>query len=225
MNFKVDYFDNNINFEKEFINVLEIENKKYFYRLVNDLYSIFYNGYADDITFFDENGKEKSMNGKLKVFIDFFNFEFDSKKYINEISKFVNDTVLEDDKNNLVILYNKILKVYKKILNSIDLPLSVESECNIENITKLVKVGINVKDELLDNLFLLIDLEKVLSTKNLLVFINLKQYLTTSELVELYKYAIYNEINIMLIDSQCYGCTLKYEKKFIIDENLDEFVL
>lgn len=28
-----------------------------------------------------------------------------------------------------------------------------------------------------------------------------------------------------LVDSQSYGVTLKYEKKLIIDDNLDEFVL
>ena len=46
-----------------------------------------------------------------------------------------------------------------------------------------------------------------------------------NELIELYKYAIYNNVNIFLVDSQSYGVTLKYEKKLIIDDNLDEFVL
>lgn len=40
-----------------------------------------------------------------------------------------------------------------------------------------------------------------------------------------YKYAIYNNIKIVLIDSQSYGIKLEYENKLIIDENLDEFVL
>lgn len=34
-----------------------------------------------------------------------------------------------------------------------------------------------------------------------------------------------NKIRILLIDSQCYGCTIDYEKKLIIDENLDEFMI
>ena len=42
----------------------------------------------------------------------------------------------------------------------------------------------------------------------------------------LYKYC-HNagKTNIILIDSQCYGCTLDYENKLIIDSNLDEFLL
>lgn len=49
--------------------------------------------------------------------------------------------------------------------------------------------------------------------------------ITNQELLELYKYAIYNKINIILIDSQCYGGTLEYENKLIIDRNLDEFMI
>ena len=78
---------------------------------------------------------------------------------------------------------------------------------------------------MLDNLLLLIDLENTLKFNNILVFVNLKQYLSKNELIEFYKYAIYNKIQILLIDSQAYGVTLEYEKKLIIDENLDEFVI
>ncbi|MGN1337832.1 MAG: type II-A CRISPR-associated protein Csn2 [Candidatus Coprovivens sp.] len=224
MNLKVEYFDNVIYLETNSVYTIEIENKKYFYRFVNDLFAIYNDGFTDDITFFEEE-QEKNMNGKIKVFVDFFNFQFDSKKYINDVSKYVSENIDDEYKKDLTILYNKIIKVYKKILNEVELPLSVEDEVTVDTITKFVKVGINSKTELLDNLFLIIDLEKVLKSNNLLIFINLKQYLTRSELVELYKYAIYNNIQLLLVDSQSYGGTLEYEKKLIVDENLDEFMI
>lgn len=224
MNIKIEYFDNVISLVSGIINVIEIENKKYFYRCINDLCLIYNEGYSDDIIFFEEE-KEKNMNGKIKVFINYFDFQFDSKKYLNDICKYVNENIDDEYKNDLVILYNKIIKVYKKVLNGLDLPLSVETDVSVDTIIRFVKVGIKPKIELLDNLFLLIDLEKVLKTNNLLIFVNLKQYLSKNELVELYKYAIYNNVQLLLIDSQAYGGTLEYEKKIIVDENLDEFVI
>lgn len=224
MNLSVDYFDNQIIFTSGYINAIEIENKRYFYRFVNDLYSVYTNGYSDNLKFINDN-KEINMNGKTKVFINYFDFQFDSKKYTNEISKFVSNYISEEDTKNLINLYSKITKIYKKALNDIDLPLYVENDISIDNINKLMKLGISPKEELLDNLMLLIDLEHTLKTNNLLIFVNLKQYLTKDEVVELYKYAIYNEIMIMLVDSISYGVTLKNEKKYIIDENLDEFML
>lgn len=224
MNLIVDYFDNKEIITNEYINVIEVENKRYFYRFVNDLYSIYINGYSDNIRFMDDN-KEINMNNKLKIFINYFDFQFDSKKYTNEISRYVGDYINEEDKKNLINLYNKIVKIYKKSLNDIDLPLYIDNDISIESINKLIKLGISPKEELLDNLMLLIDLEDTLNTNNLLIFINLKQYLNKDELVELYKYAMIKDVKIILIDSYSYGVTLKNEKKHIIDENLDEFMI
>ncbi len=225
MKIKINYFDNEINFNNEFINVIEIESKNYFYRFISDLNRIVNEGYSDDVIFINDDNSEKNMNGKLKVVVDYFDFNFDSKKYTNDILKYVNGSMNEDDKKDLYNLYNKIVKMYDKILNEVELPLSVESDISIENITKFMKVSINKNNGLLDNLLLLIDLERVLKLNNILFFVNLKQYLTKVELIELYKYAIYNQVSILLVDSQSYGTTLYYEKKLIIDNNLDEFMI
>ena len=224
MNLNVKYFDNTIVFNKEFINVLEIENKKYFYRFIKDLYFIGSSNIAEDVHFF-ENEKEINMSNKLKIYVDFFDFQFDSKKYVNDVSKYVSINISDDDKSSLVALYNKMVKQYSKILNDAEIPLRIESEFSVDNLNKLMKISIDNKEDLLDNLLLLIDLEKALKLNNLLVFVNLKQYLSKDELSELYKYSIYNEVIIFLVDSQSYGVCLNYEKKHIIDENLDEFVL
>lgn len=224
MNLNVKYFDNTIVFNKEFINVLEIENKKYFYRFIKDLYFISSSNITEDVHFF-ENEKEINMSNKLKIYVDFFDFQFDSKKYANDISKYVSANINDDDKSSLVALYNKMVKQYSKILNDAEIPLRIESEFSVDNLNKLMKISIDNKEDLLDNLLLLIDLEKALKLNNLLVFVNLKQYLSKDELSELYKYSIYNEVIIFLVDSQSYGVCLNYEKKHIIDENLDEFVL
>ena len=64
-----------------------------------------------------------------------------------------------------------------------------------------------------------------MKSSKFIVFVNLKQYLDDNELKELYKYSIYNNVNIILIDSQCYGCSHDFEKKLIVDNNLVEFVV
>jgi len=223
MNLKVSYFDNNIELKEGSINVIEIENKKYFFRFISDLYNLDSN-ITDNIIFYKEN-EENNYNGKVKVYLNYFELDFNSRKTIANISKYVSNNILEEDKDILQREYLKIIKIFKKIVNEIDLPFSIDGEVDIDNLLKVLKLGINEKDELLDNLLLLIDIEKIFNGENILIFVNLKQYLSKKELIELYKYAIYNQIQIILIDSQCYGGTLDYENKLIIDENLDEFVI
>ncbi len=144
---------------------------------------------------------------------------------LTEVLKYLSVSIENADIILLQKEYLKIINKFKKIINNVDLPISLEEEINIESISKTLHLSIEEKDELLDNLLLLIDLENTLKFNNILVFVNLKQYLSKNELIEFYKYAIYSKIQILLIDSQAYGVTLEYEKKLIIDENLDEFVI
>ena len=144
---------------------------------------------------------------------------------LTEVLKYLSASIEDADIILLQKEYLKIINKFKKVINTVDLPIILEEEINLESISKTLHLSIEEKDELLDNLFLLIDLENTLKFNNILVFVNLKQYLSKNELIEFYKYAIYNKIQILLIDSQAYGVTLEYEKKLIIDENLDEFVI
>ena len=88
-----------------------------------------------------------------------------------------------------------------------------------------MNIKINKEDSILKNLFILIDVINELKNYNLLILVNLKQYLTKEELNEVYKYAIYNNVTLLLIDNTSYGIPQKYEKKLIIDDNLEEFIV
>lgn len=221
MRMKIDYFDNLIEFDYEYINVIEIENKNYFYRFVQDV-NLLLNNLCDEIHFF-ENINELNMSDKISVYVDYFNFNFDNKK--NSISKYIVDNISDLEKSNLLKYYNKFYNYYLKVLNNIEIPLNIDEDINIDNIIKNMKSTIKTKQTLLDNLLLLIDVEKILKNNKIIFLINLKQYLSNNELIELYKYSIYNQIHICLIDSQLYKRKLKYEKKLNIDEDLEEFMI
>jgi len=225
MKIKIDYIDNLIDILDDFISVIEVENKKYFYRMVKNLREIEKCGFAADMDIFDETGKEITSSGKLKVYVDYFELELESKKVINDLNRYIFNNIGQEDSQLLRKHYKKMVDLCKKIFNHVDVPLKIEEDSSVDSLLKLLKIGIQVQDDLLDNLFLVIDLENMLKLDNTLVFVNLKQYLSIQELNELYKYSIYKQVKILLIDSQCYGTTLDYEKKLIIDENLEEFVL
>ena len=225
MKLEIKYLDNDIDIKENEVYALEVENKNYFYRIVRDLHNISNNNIVDDIYLSDDNNNEINYFNKFKIFIDFFDFNFDYKKITNDIIKYLNKNISIEVKDSILNQYNKIIKLYKKELNNIDIPLMIETETDSDNITKSLKISIEVKQNLIENLLLLIDIENILETKDILIFVNLKQYLTKNELEELYKYSIYNGVSILLIDSQCYGGTLNNEKKLIIDENLDEFMI
>ena len=225
MKINVNYLENEIDIVPDCVFAIEIENKKYFYRLTHELYNIYQGIVSNEITLYDDSNQEITGTNKIKIFINYFDFQLDSKKYINDISKYIENNISEENKMKLINEYKKIISLYKKSLNEIDLPICINPDFDVESLTKLLKIKLEMKNEILDNLLLIIDLENALNRKNILFFINLKQYLTNDELLELYKYSIYRQIPIVLIDSQNYGTSLKYEKKLIIDSELDEFMI
>lgn len=225
MKLKISYIDNEISITDNIINVIEIKNKKYFYRLVMDFYNISNSLPVDNVLFYNNEYKEINNLGKIKLFFNFFDFEFNSKKYNNDINKFISEEINENAVDNIINQFKKIIKIYNNILNDIELPIIINNDPNIIDITKMMKISIDDTLNLLTNILLIIDLEKTLSYNNILFFINLKQYLNNEELEELYKYAIYNQVKIVLVDSQSYKETINYERKLTIDNNLDEFMI
>lgn len=221
---RIGYIENELEITTDKVLTLEIENKKYFYRTVSGLYSLSRGETVEEFQFYDSSMNEMK-NPNILIINDFFNIDLDSKKISTELHKNIISEINEKMMQELVKDYKKIYNSFNKILHNIDLPLTMIQDFNADVFIKTLKISVERKDELLDNLLLLIDIEKNLNINNAIFFINLKQYLTNSELIELYKYSIYNSVSIVLIDSQSYGVTLEYEKKIIIDDNLDEFVL
>lgn len=223
MKIKIDFLENEIYISQENIMTIEVENKKYFYRILKGLYEIYNNNYSEQIHFLYDN--KEINNPNIVIFNDYFNIDLSTKKYTTEIQKYITNSLDKKSEYELMNNYKKLHNSIYKILKQSDLPLIITQDYNIELIIKLMKISIQEKEELLDTLFLVIDLEKILKINRIIILVNLKQYLSKEELNELYKYSIYNNINIILIDNQTYGVCTKYEKKLIIDNNLDEIML
>ncbi len=218
------YIDHIIDIDDESINAIEIENKKYFYRFISDLCQIQGGNLLEDFYFF-EGTDEVNMSHRVQVLADYFNLELNSKRNIVDMNKLALQLMDEMEKQELVKEYRKLIKIFGKSVNDLDLPITVQEEVDLEMLFKILKVEVESKKELLDQLLVLIDIESILHLNQLTILVNLKQYLTESELVELYKYSLYKKVTILLLDSQSYGRSLVYEKKLLIDENLVEFVL
>lgn len=213
-------YENDLMFEYSCVNSIEMLNKKAFYQLLKDINNL---NEQSNISFI-ENGELVNSQSKISIVYDYVNFDFDNKKIVNGIINLINENINEKQKNEINKFYKRLVEEYNKIVGDLDLKLEIQDDFSVENITKLLKVRLVRKDSLFDNLLLLIDVENELQLNKLLVFVNLKDYLESSELEEFYKYAIYKEVNLLLLDNNKH-ITSKFEKKLLIDDDLVEFVL
>lgn len=225
MKLQIGYIENEVFISDGVVNSVEIENKQCFYRLVNDFVVLSNNGDVDCLALLDDLGKEVGISNKFLVIIDYFNIDNVMKKYLSYFEKTIVFSIDDKDRHNLLSYSSKLISYFEKVVSKLDLPVKINFSGDINTLVKFMKFSFNLKDSLFDNLLLLIDLEKEFNLYKFLVFVNLKQYLSRKDLLELYKYSVYVGVNILLIDSQSYGGTLEYEKKIIIDSDFYEYMI
>ncbi len=225
MKIKIDFIDSIIDFDVSNVYSFEIHNKKYLYRISSLFYTISNGDLPENIECFNKDNNEIKINNKVRFFSEYFDFGFDSKKYSTDITKYILSNIEQYESENILKAFSKLCKLIDKELQKTDLPISVSTDEGIDNVIKMFKLKINQKDDLLEKLLLLIDLEVALNSNKILCFMNLKQYLNKEEIVEFYKYATYNSIKIIMIESTKYDYFNDYEKVITIDQSLEESVI
>lgn len=210
--------------QKDTVFSIECENHSYFFRIVS-LFNQLSNNILDESLKVFEQDSEINCSNKVKIILDYFNIDFSDKKYTSKIIDVVKSKFDEFETQKILNEFKKISKILEKNIGEVDLPITIQNDFDIENVLKFMKLTIQSSSSLLNNLFLLIDIESIFHLNVFLVFVNLKSYLTVSELNEFYKYALYHQIPIILIDNCNYGISLDNEKKLIIDDNLNEFMI
>lgn len=134
MKINCNYIDNSIIFEDSKVNVIELESKRFFYRFVSNLYSISNGDTLEEFICLDDDNKEINLANNIKIFNNYFEFDFNSKKYNNEIIKQLIDNISDEDKSDIINLQKKLYQKVNKQLNQFDIPLFISNELDIETI-------------------------------------------------------------------------------------------
>lgn len=87
-----------------------------------------------------------------------------------------------------------------------------------------IKIQINEGEGIVEKLFRLVELIQCMDLARLLICVNLKQYLNDEQLVEFYKYCVYNDVRVLLLENGLTVSALENERVLFVDEDYDEFV-
>ena len=205
------------------INVLVLENKKFFIDKINELINQI-NGDYGDYFLFDLNDEELSISKNCEILTDLFSLDFDSKK--------IKSVIFNELKNisNSEVFYIKIRELEKNIRDLI-LEIMYESDFELEldedfDITKLLKIyDISISksyDTLIEKFITYIDiLTDVLKIK-VIFCVNLLNLFDEIDRIEIYKYLLLKKKKVVFIENYYESYDLEYEYKYIIDKDICE---
>lgn len=218
--------ENNIVFDETHVNILEVKSKKFFSKLLLIINNK-YNGIKDgNEIVLKENNIEIDISKNVFIIFDIFNIEYNSKKILNKLYTIIAQNVKCSQSFELEEIILKFRNFLIKEINELPFEFCMKSDINIEDVLKLFSLKIDESCYLsvIEKIEFLIDMIKNLEIAKILIIPNLKIYLTGEELVEIYKYAKYNEVHLLIIENNINKDLLEYEKKNIIDEEFDDFV-
>lgn len=226
MKLKINGFNNEIIFNDENINILKIKDSKCFTHIIEILNEKINGIESNEIFLLDNNENELNMGKEMYMIFDLFNIDYNSKKIISKIYEIISENIKKNQDHEIE---NETIKLRNYIIQEInELPFEfvMKRELEISEILKLYNLKIDPINytSILERAELLIDIISTLQIAKILVLPNLKTYLSEDELVALYKYSLYNNVKLLLIER--YNTKkLKYEKTMLIDESFDEEIL
>ena len=224
MRLKIVGFENELIFNNN-INVLIISNKECFLHVLECINSKNQGLENNEIFLLDSENNELDMEKNILILFDVFNIEYNSKKFLNKIYDIVSNNIKL--KNDFIIeeLIFKLRNYIIEEINELPFEFLMKDEVDILDILKLFSLKIDSRSytTILERIELVIDMLSIIQPDTLLIIPNLKLYMSDEEIIELYKYSLYNNINLLVVE-QKFNNKLEYENVLLIDENFAETV-
>ena len=226
MKLRINGFENEIIFDGETVNVLEIRDKECFKHILELIYNFSCGNESLEIVLLSDNEETIHFKDNVIVMFDLFNIDYNSKNILNKLYNMVQNNI---EKNQDLEIDEYKFKIREKIIEEInELPFEFEmkDDLNIEKKKKMYSLKIDSRnyDTILNRIELMINLISLLGVANILIIPNLKIYLNNEELLELYKYSLYNNIELLLIEQNS-NIKLKYEKIMLIESDFNDSII
>ena len=197
--------------------VFVIENNAFFREFIDDISSQISG--EDGHTVISENYSPIDMKSVFLI-SDYFNIDLNDRTTAGRI----NSNLIDISENEIFDKTNQFkeyaFNYFSDLISRADFDLSFD-DLNFSAILKCLKIHINESDLFLEKIIDVIKIHSLIFGAKLIVFVNLKTFLSPSELGEVYKFCGYNKISVMLIENTQRE-RLENEKVVIIDDDLCE---
>ena len=226
MKLKINGFTNELEFYNDKVSVLAIKDTKCFTNTIQEINDEIKGIESDEIFLLDDKENELKMSNKMYMILDLFNIDYNSKKILGKLYDKISKNIENSGETKLQNLFIEVRKNIVEEINEFPFEFTMSDDIDIINILKLynLKVDILSYETILERIEFFIDLNATLNIFDVIIIPNLKMYLSEEELIELYKYSLYNNVKLLLIEKN-FTQKLEYEHILVIDEDFEDYIV
>lgn len=228
---KIFSFENDIDFSKNHINVLQIQNKKLFAKMVSSFNNMCkgLSVECDEVITLLEQDEIVDFTKNVLFVVDFLNFDFNQRRIQTVLYQYIDKIIKLEPEilSNINNLQDSIHIEFMSIMEEFPFEILCKKDSSILDILKMygIRIKANVDEKIIEKLFKLVELVQCLDLAKLIILVNVKQYLDSDEIVEFYKYCVYNNVKLLVLERGLEVSPLERERILFIDENFDEFFI
>ena len=201
---KIFSFENDIDFSKNHINVLQIQNKKLFAKMVSSFNNMCkgLSVECDEVITLLEQDEIVDFTKNVLFVVDFLNFDFNQRRIQTVLYQYI-DKIIKLEPEILSNIYNLQDSIHIEFMSiMVEFPFEIlcKKDSSILDILKMygIRIKANVDEKIIEKLF---------------------------KLVEFYKYCLYNNVKLLVLERGSEVSPLERERILFVDENFDEFFI
>ena len=205
-------FSEAFHLQDERANVIIIENGAIFFSLMNSLRQ-----QADGkegAFILSERTKELSVDKTLDFVGDVFSFSINERKLMTKLLSRLSEKALNEESFlHTSELMAEIEQYIAELISDFDVPIYLESPIDISMLLKAIPVSVsNSGATLVEKICDYAKLSFEFFGKQIFAFVNLKQFLSDDDILELYKFFRYEKLYLLLFEG--------YQKNTFDDEHI-----
>ena len=206
--------------KENIINVLVIENEKFFCRTVEDIYAQI-NGYDGDYVI-SRNNEPIQWSRNSEIITQYVPFDINRKSLITKLYNKLKKEALGNYNAETCEISGRISEYVSMLSNSVDAELCFDESTDAAGIFKLVNLKFEESgNSIAEKMISYMQNVRELEGEKWFIAVGLKNYLDKNELIELYHTVFLKKIKLLLIEGNDKE-NLEGEKKYIIDKELCE---
>lgn len=167
-----------------------------------------------------ENEKKYEIAKKVEIILEPFSLELNNKKIKTRLYQDIKSVSQDYGFAQGIEVHSHICSYIEQLIEKIPYPIKYKDEWDLLEILKAYEVEIEEECcDVCDKLFSYIKLVNHVCGINIFIIINIKQYLTENQTLELYKLAMYNKLQLILIEFNMQNNKIDNEEVYVIDKD------
>lgn len=201
------------------VSILTVENPEAYAWIVGDLWRQC-NGQAGEIIL-SEIDEPFKISSKMELIFNPYGINCNERKVLSKLYSEIQTYCHESFEEKFMQINSEAISLLEKLFTMVSYPMTIQYEMNFEGLLKLFDAKIDIeKVDIATYMLEYMKIKKKILKVDVFVIINLKQFLSDEELMELYKSLWYEKIFLVILEGVETRPCISGEKRILLDYDL-----